>query len=247
MTFLELRNDLGSLINQTDDSGVFVSTFITTAEANRWLNEAFQEVYKNYSLANRGRFGIEATANTVEDQDVYTFGGDANDLLAITWVGIKYKAADERHTRAENLDQPKAFQSGHEKWSKANPAYFERQIYNESSGHYELGVQFPEDCIPDASVTNGLKVMYLERPPKMENDTDIPEKLPKELHDMIVAGASIKAFKKMGNIETAQQMTGWFDRAVMNLFRQEQSRSAQRVKRIKRPKRDLDKFYRYRK
>jgi len=245
MTFLDLKNDLGSLINQTDASGDFVSSFISTEEAQRWLNQSYQEVYKWYATANRDRFGVTGFANTVEDQAIYTFGGDAIDLLAIAWVGIKY-ADDEDYRRAEKTTKTKAFDTGSEIWSKTKPIYFEKQIYNTASGHYELGIEFPEDCVPEESIDDGLKVMYIERPPAMEDDADIAEKLPEELHSYIALGASIKAFKKMGEFEKAEQMTGWFDRSMMGFMSQEQSLSSERVKRIKWNKRDLNKFYRYR-
>jgi len=143
-------------------------------------------------------------------------------------------------------NKTKAYNDGSEEWTQSNPIYFEKQIYNTASGHYELGIEFPEDCIPDASVDDGLKVMYIERPPAMDDDADIAEKLPEELHSYIGLGASIKAFKKMGEIEKAEQMTGWFDRSMMGFMSQEQSLSSERVKRIKGNKRDLNKFYRYR-
>ena len=48
MTREELRNDFGSLINQVDNSGEFVTSFVTDTEAEKWLNDYYQEVYKWY-------------------------------------------------------------------------------------------------------------------------------------------------------------------------------------------------------
>jgi hypothetical protein len=245
MTFEELKNDLGSMINQVDDSGDFVSTFVTETEAERWLNFAYQDVYKWYATANRDRFTIPAYANTVEDQDVYTFGGDATDLLAIAWVGIKYDSTDDDYTRVEKLNKADAFDTGFEKWGQTNPKYFEVQLYNEVTTNYELGIEFPEECVPDASVTNGLKIMYVERPEEMSATTDLPQKLPEELHKYIPVGAAVRAFKKMGEFDKAEQLTGWFDRAVLALMTQEQSLSSERTKRIRVPKKTVSNFYRY--
>lgn len=245
MTFLELQNDFGSLINQVDGSGDFVSSFITEEEAQRWLNYAYQDVYKWYAMANRDRFSTTGFANTVEDQYVYTFGGDAVDLLATAWVGIKYSADDDDYRRVEKVNKADYYDTGFEKATKLKPIYFEKQIYNTSSEKYELGIEFPETCIPDESVKKGLKVMYIERPPKMVEEEDIPEKLPEELHKYISMGAAVNGFKKMGEFGKAEDLTGWFDRAVMSFMAQEQSLSSERTKRIKLSKRDVNNFYRY--
>ena len=53
MTLEEMRNDLGSLINQVDGSSEFASTHISDTEADRWLNQAREEIYMRYALENR--------------------------------------------------------------------------------------------------------------------------------------------------------------------------------------------------
>lgn len=245
MTFLDLKNDFGSLVNQVDSSGLFVSTFITENEAERWLNQAYMDVYKWYAVANRKRFATTSYANTVEDQAIYTFGGDADDLLATAWVGIKYESSDSHYKRAENANKSKVYETGAEEWSKLNPIYFERVIYNSAAGKYKIAIEFPKDCVPEKSVTKGLKVDYIERPPKMVNADDIPEKLPEELHSYISLGASGKGFRKMGDFEKAEQITNWFDSSVLSFLTQEQSLTSEKTKRIKLSRQDLSKFYRY--
>jgi len=245
MTFLELINDFGSTINQTDGSGDFVSSFVTTTEAKRWLNQSYQEVYKWYALANRGRFSTTGYADTVGGRAIYLFGGDAVDLLALESVGIRYSESDVEYRRVEKKNKADAYDTGFEKWGKTKPIYFERQIKNTATDKYQLSIEFPEACIPDESVEKGLQILYIERPPKMVEDEDEPQKLPDELHQYIVLGASVKGFRKMGEFEKAESMTGWFDRAITSLLAQEQSLSSERTKRIKMPKRDVSNFYRY--
>jgi len=245
MTLSELRNDLGSSINQTDSSGDFVSGFITTTEADRWINQYFEEVYKWYAVANRDRFAVTSTGDTVEDQATYTFGGDATDLLAVAWVGIMYDSTDEDYTKVIRRDKTDVYLTGSETWSQSNPIYFEKQIYNTSSEHYELGIEFPEDCIPDEAVTEGLKVMYIERPSHMSDDTDIPEKLPSEIHKHIITGAAIPCFEKMGEYEKAEVMRERFSQITMSFMVQEQSLNSDTTKRIRMSRRDVNNFYRY--
>ena len=245
MTYKELLDDLGSMINQVDSSAEFVSSFVSEDEAKRWLNHYYQEVYKWYAVANRDRFASTAYANTVEDQAIYTFGGDATDLLAIAWVGVKYTSEDDDYTRAERRNKSDVYDTGSEVWHKIKPIYFERQIFNEDSDHYELGIEFPGNCVPEEAVTEGLKVMYIEKPPLMAGDLDVPEKLPEELHKHIVTGASVKCFKKMGEYDKAEMIDGLFTKTVMSFMIQEQSLTSERTKRIRISKSDYNKFYRY--
>jgi len=246
MTFKELLDDLGSMINQVDDNGEFVSSFVTETEAKRWLNHYYQETYKWYAVANRDRFAVTAHANTVEDQNVYTFGGDADDLLAIAWVGVKYTPSQTDYVQAQRRNETNVYDTGSEKWHKLKPIFFEKQIYNESSGHYELGIKFPENCVPDQAIEDGLKIQYIEKPPKMVEDLDIPEKLPGELHKNIVMGACIKAFKKMGEYTRADAAEDSFTRAIGSFMSQEQSLTSTGAKRLKMSKRAVSNFYYYR-
>ena len=87
--------------------------------------------------------------------------------------------------------------------------------------------------------------MYIERPARMEEDTDIPEKLPEELHKYISMGAAINGFKKMGEFSKGEELSAWFDKAMVSFMAQEQSLSSERTKRIKLSRRDITNFYRY--
>ena len=105
MNLKEIRDDIGSRINQYNDAAEsFVSGFVTTGELNRWINQSFQDVYKWYALANRGRFSSTATTSTSAGQAVYTLGGDAEDLLAIESVFVLLKSTDTDYTRAYPID-----------------------------------------------------------------------------------------------------------------------------------------------
>lgn len=244
MNLKELRNDVGSRINQYDDATEsFVSGFVTTGEVNRWLNQSFEDVYKWYALANRGRFSSVATTDTVANQAVYTLGGDAADLLAIESVFVYRSSTDTDYTRAYPLDSNDYFLNGSEKVPEGAPKFIERQIYNIDTGHYELAIEFPADCIPAKTITDGIKISYIERPPLMSKDTDIPEKLPRELHKLLVLGASIPALEKMGEFETASYLEGKLSNAIKSFYIQEQSTTSKGVKIVRPSRRDINKFY----
>lgn len=244
MTLAELRNDVGSRINQYDDStDTFVSGFVTTGEVDRWINQTFEDVYKWYALANRGRFSSTATTDTVANQAVYTLGGDAADLLAIESVFVYLTSTDTTYTRAYPIEANDYLLVGNEEVPASAPRFMERQIYNSDTGHYELAIEFPSDCIPTEAITDGIKMMYIERPPLMSGDTDVPEKLPRELHKLIVLGASVPALEKMGEFETAAYLEGKLNSAIKSFYLQEQSVTSKGAKIIKPRRKDINRFY----
>ena len=245
MTLEEIRNDVGSKINQYDETtDAFIPGFVTQAEVDRWINQSFEDIYKWYALANKGRFSVPATADTIQDEAVYAFGGDAEDLLAVEYVGIKRTTTDDDYTTVYPLDPIDFYLVGKEKIPVTAPRYFERQILNTATGNYTLAIEFPADCIPEASVTEGLKIRYIERPPLMTSDTHIPEKLPRELHKLLVMGAAIPAFEKMGEMEYAHYFNRELNSKIKSFFTQEQSTTAKGVKRIKMRRKDALKFIR---
>lgn len=245
MKLSEIRNDVGSKINQYNDTtDTFVPGFVTTAEVDRWTNQSFEDIYKWYALANKGRFSVPATADTVEGQAVYAFGGDAVDLLAIEYVGVKLSSTDSDYTTVYPLDQGNFYQVGSEKVPENAPRYFERQVLNELTGNYMLAIEFPEDCIPKENITDGLLIKYIERPPLMTEDDDIPEKLPRELHKLLVLGAAIPALEKMGEYDSASYLDGKLAVQIQSFFAQEQSKTSPGVKRIRPRRKDALKFMR---
>jgi hypothetical protein len=245
MTLEEIRNDVGSRINQYDDStDEFVPGFVTEVELNRWINQSFEDIYKWYALANRGRFSVPATTDTVADEAVYAFGGDAEDLLALESVAIKRASTDEDYTRAYTLNPLDFYLVGKEKVPAEAPRFFERQILNTATGNYTLAIEFPEDCVPEESITDGIEIRYIERPPLMTGDTDIPEKLPRELHKLLVMGAAIPALEKMNEYDSAAYLEGKLNSKIKSFFSQEQSNIPQGGKKIRMSRRNALKFIR---
>jgi len=244
MTLAEIRNDVGSRINQYDDtSEAFVSGFVTSGEVDRWINQTFEDVYKWYALANRGRFSSTATTDTAATQSVYTLGGDAEDLLAIESVFVYLTSTDTNYTRAYPIEPNEYLLVGNEEVPSSAPRYMERQIYNSDTGHYELAIEFPEDCVPTETITDGIKMMYIERPPLMTGDTDVPEKLPRELHKLLVIGAAVPALEKMGEFQTASYLEGKLNAAIKSFYIQEQSTTSKGTKVVKMRRKDVNRFY----
>ena len=242
MTLEEMRDDLGSLINQVDDDGAFSSTHITSTEADRWLNQAMEEIYMRYAMENREQYEQFATANTVEDQAVYTFGGDATDILAIRWLGIMYSSTDDDYTRARPRSYPDVMITGHEEFSESAPIYFRTTV--KVGGVPTSGVRFPDGCVPDEAVTDGIRIMYIERPSQLSEDADEPHRIPHELHKYIVYGAAIKCFEKMEQDERAARMSEKYAAGIRDFIIEDPSKKADTpVLRIRAPRWDVQNFY----
>lgn len=77
----------------------------------------------------------------------------------------------------------------------------------------------------------------------MSAETDVPEKLPREIHKLLVLGAAIPALEKMGEFETASYLEGKLTNAIKSFYLQEQSTTAKGVKIVKPRRKDISKFY----
>lgn len=242
MTLSELRNDLGSIINQTDTSGDFASTIITTTEADRLINEATLRVYREYALRYPGGLTTTAEGDVVEDQAVYPFGGDANDLLAVSAVFVLINSDDDKLTRAYPLDETEFYQTGNEEVPEDAPRYIRRNVLVD--GVYTNAIEFPEDCIPDHTTTGntGLKIIYLKRPSALTEETDYPQRLPSEYHYIIPYGASVKALLKLGEDERAMRNRTIFEQEIVNMKHSERQDNADQPFRLKISRSDVLRF-----
>lgn len=223
MTLTEMRNDLGSLINQADGSG-FSSTTITTTEANRWLNQAYEEVYMWYALANKKIFQQEATVDLSDGVSEYTFGGDATDVMAIIWLGLKYSSTDTFYKKAWPMSYPDSLLVGNETYSEGVPVYY--NITKKVSGVPTAGVRI--DPEPEDDITAGMKIFYLERPAAL-TDSDSPSRLPRELHKWIVLGASVNCLFKLGLDEKAELRQVRFDKKLSEYKAMDQVKNSDKV------------------
>lgn len=229
MTLAQMRNNLGSLINQVDNSGNFSSTIITTAEANRWINQAFEEVYTYYALNDKTIFRQEATLDLEDGVTDYTFGGDATDVLAITWLGIKYSSTDTFFRKAVPRSYPDTLLIGNETFDESAPVYY--RITKKVSGTPTNGIRI--DPAPDDNITAGLKLMYIEKPAELSSDSDSPARIPADLHKWIVLGASVNCFYKLEQDNRAEKMESRFQGKLLEFVSNTQTTNGDGVRTIK--------------
>ena len=137
----------------------------------------------------------------------FAIGGDPlTDLRYVTDVEVKYAANSDDWilcTRVANRES--AFRSGQEIYFTGEPIWYPTNIKVGTVHRKAIGV-FPE---PTLALSAGLRITYIEMPPKLVNDVDEPE-LPLGSHDLLVAGGTIDALKKLRrNDEAGQYMQDW--------------------------------------
>jgi hypothetical protein len=244
MTRKELRDELGSLINQVNDNGEFVPAFVTEEEANKWIQFGFEDVYKWYGVANRGQFAQTAFNDTIAGEALYPLSGDADDSLAIAWVGIKYTPEETEYRKAENIDFKFYYDTGYERAGINAPKYLETTIFVEDDGLYHRTIEFIDDAVPQESVPGGLKLLYIERPPALDTDEDVPQRLPSEIQKLIPLPAAAKAKTKMGDLQAAAYFESIFDNKIRSFFLQEETLNSKGVKKLKLSSRFANRFIR---
>ncbi len=243
MTLETIRDDLGSIINQvTDSTGEFVSAEISTAEATRWINEAYESAYMQYAFHNKDRFTKETKGDVVDGQKVYTFAdgsGNSLGILGILWLGLKINSTDTEYTRATPRDYPDLYLQGGESFPEKNPVYFRTSAV--VSGTLYDGFELAEPISED--ITDGIYMRYIKRPTLLSADADIPQYIPTEMHQFLSLGAAVKAYLKLGDTETADKMDSMFNGKIQGYFARDEMVKSDRPRRIRLARDFVNKFY----
>ena len=238
MTRKEIRDELGSLINQVSEStGDFVAGFITEAEANRWAQEAYEEGYMRYGRITKKTFKRTSYADTAVDLATYVLGGDATDAMVIDRVGIKYNSTDEDYIRSTKVDDNNFFEFGTEEGSQLAPQHMEHSVYVTTDGNYQPAIEFVTGCIPDAVVTDGIEIVYRERPPIFTTDDDEVQKVPIELQRSMPLYAAYKAFSKIGDQAESDRYLSLFEKKVSDYVDNDREAVAGGASRVRKSRR----------
>lgn len=239
MTLTDLRNDLGSLINQVDDNGAFVSSSVSTTEADRWINEALRDVYLRYALQNKEALTQRGTFNLSNGVDTYTFGGDGTDVLFVTQLGVKYTSTDTYYTRVRPMSFPDTQVIGNEEYPADAPVYY--RVTKKVSGVPTNGIKLSPE--PTEDVTGGAEIYYIEAHPALTTGTDTVVRLPNNFASLIPYGAAVKAFYKLDLDNRALTMKKMFDNGLEQGVATDQTHNSDTVHRMKLSRTYFDKFY----
>lgn len=143
---------------------------VTDEDVIRWINDAQVEIVKH----NESALQITDTINLVADTSQYTA---PTDLLLVRSLRFKYDSMESysalRYRSIQQLDEEMDGWDG-SAFSSASP-----QFFTISDGNIVL---FPT---PDESATDGLKILYNQKPTDVTDLTD-PLALPLIYHNTIV-------------------------------------------------------------
>ena len=194
-------SDIVTRVNRQfgDESGVQV----TNADIIRWINDGMRQIV----LQNEGL--LEATpalTSTVNGQQDYTL---PTDLLILKAVSIKYSGAVS-YTRLDGLSFPQ-FNEYLDGWEGDTTAPGTPVAWTETSGNLRL---WP---VPDANVTNALKIYYQRKPIDVDDVNDSID-LPLLYHDGVVKYCLQQAYKMDEDLDAASAEAASLD-ADLQLLR----------------------------
>jgi len=194
MTFLEMQQSVGYLINQDVSTD---NLTVTETEVKLNLNRGYQKVVNRIVSLAQDYYVRLSKTNLVADQSLY---GLPSDYRRMVRVEIAPEDADERYrvtrTQINAYDHPVDYYG-----DETEPTYTIR------------GKNIEIQPTPENNITNGLWMYYVETVPDMSADDDEPN-LPPEFSDLPIEYAVAKAKARLGLIEEAQLLLGEFYREL---------------------------------
>jgi hypothetical protein len=153
----------------------------TTVDRKRTINKWYQKSTAFILEAMDGwKFhGDWATADTVADQDEYTF---PSTILHIDRVEIKYSSGTNDYILARPVDERTeklAMANADDIHTETNPVYHKPD---------ELSLVF--DPTPDEAITDGIKVWYTKEVTELSSDDDEPV-IAEPFHRILSMGAAL--------------------------------------------------------
>lgn len=213
MDFSDLQSLLSTLL---DDDG---TTFWTTAERQRALNNAYFELYNLGANLSDG-MGEEITASTLSQ-----VSGTATIALPSDF----YRLVSIYRTDSSNQDVTYRYIPIH----PAKQHEFRRLV---SPGSYQLGFYFRGSnivLVPTPSTSATLNIEYVPDPTEMSADSDEPL-LPVSHRELIAYGALVRLKEKEG-VEPSGTTIATYNRLMSAFERDMESRQSQDSRRLAGP------------
>jgi len=184
MTFLEMQQSVGYLINQDVSTD---NLTVTETEVKLNLNRGYQKVVNRISSLAQDYYVRLSKANLAADQSLYGLPSDYRRMIR---VEMAPEDADERY-KVSRVDTNSFGDPVDYSGDNTNPTYSIR------------GDNIELKPTPENSITAGLWMYYVETVEDMSDDTDEPN-LPPEFSDLPVEYATAKAKARLGLMDEAQ-------------------------------------------
>lgn len=191
MTFADIREAVGRKCSLVDSSGAFVDGLVSEADVLALSNIRWRELHTKFSEKFPDGLDLEFTKDLVDGTELYEVNEATADDDSLTYVAVKYATSDTFYTRAKRARYKtlKRYDTDSSKFSTTNPYYAmvpSRQDAEVGSSQQAIKAAFILRPIPDANVTDGLLVKFVEEPEPMVIDADTPYTLPKGMHSVLV-------------------------------------------------------------
>jgi hypothetical protein len=184
MTFLEMQQSVGYLINQDVSTD---NLTVTETEVKLNLNRGYQKVVNRIASLAQDYYIRLSKTNLVADQSLYGLPSDYRKMIR---VEIAPEDADERYrvtrTDINSYGHPVDYYG-----DETEPTYTIR------------GDNIEIKPTPEDSITDGLWMYYVETVSDLSADDDEPN-LPPEFSDLPVEYATAKAKARLGLMDEAQ-------------------------------------------
>lgn len=191
MTFAEIRSAVGRKCSLVDGSGSFVDGLVSEADVLALANARWKELHLRFADKFPEGMTLEFTKNLVDDQEDYEIQEATAIDDRLVYVGIKYDSTATYFTRVRRRPYTKLNEANTDStiYSQTSPFYMvvpTRETAAEGSSQQALTPTIRLRPIPDANVTNGLFVRFIELPENMVLDSDTPYTLHPLMHSLIV-------------------------------------------------------------
>lgn len=212
-------------------TGVFANTDVGYTVQNVTKNETV----KIAAFINATTVTVDADISTWSASDefyvlgnVYYFGGDAVDLKEIIQVGIKYSATDSNYTIAKREQYEHLIQYGNESFSEAVPYFYLTSIKISGALKRAIGV------FPHPSSYQGLiNIKYVEKPPKMTNNTDEPILGVVGVSEALIDGTTAWGFRISKDFDAAREYQTLFADDLATILRSYRPKSRSGARKLK--------------
>lgn len=130
----------------------------------------------------------------------FTFGGDTTDIKEVKAVYVKYGSTDQYFRKCVRVDYEQSIEYGNETFSKASPRFYLTSIQIANVNFQAIGIlPYPTHYL------GKLKFTYIQRPPALLLDNDIPILTIPGISEVIINGVTYWGLRQQVRLDLADR------------------------------------------